>query len=130
MSQQANNLTINSPQLPQQGGTIATVQTTPGHAGPTGDLQFSIPLPISNGRGFTPSLALQYQTAQGNSPFGVGWQLPLLSIRLHTKHGTPKYDDPDHYVGPNGEVLEPERDSDGNIVRLSLIHHCSDARAM
>jgi len=117
MSQQANNLTINSPQLPQQGGTIATVQTTPGHAGPTGDLQFSIPLPISNGRGFTPSLALQYQTAQGNSPFGVGWQLPLLSIRLHTKHGTPKYDDTDHYVGPSGEVLEPERDSDGNIVR-------------
>ncbi|WP_194165876.1 SpvB/TcaC N-terminal domain-containing protein [Shewanella sp. YLB-07] len=116
MSQQTANLAINPPQLPQQGGTINTAQTTPGHAGPTGDLQFSIPLPVSGGRGLVPSLALSYQTSQGNGPFGVGWQLPLLSIRLHTKHGTPQYDDTDRYVGPSGEVLEPERDEVGGIV--------------
>jgi len=116
MTQQPQTLAINPPQLPQQGGTIATTQTTPGHAGPTGDMQFSIPLPVSGGRGFALSLALSYQTTQGNGPFGVGWQLPLLSIRLHTKHGTPKYDDTDRYVGPSGEVLEPVRGDTNNII--------------
>ncbi|MPY26929.1 SpvB/TcaC N-terminal domain-containing protein [Shewanella sp. YLB-07] len=118
MSQTTTNLAINPPELPQRGGTINTAQTTPGHAGPTGDLQFSIPVPVSEGRGLAPSLALSYQTAQGNSPFGVGWQLPLLSIRVHTKRGVPNYDDPDsvRYVGPSGEVLEPIRDPGGEII--------------
>ncbi|ODS24948.1 hypothetical protein AB835_01425 [Candidatus Endobugula sertula] len=116
MTRQNADLVVNPPSLPKQGGAISTAPTSPVHAGSTGDLQFSIPCPVTEGRGLTPSLALSYKTSQGNGPFGVGWQLPLLSIRLHTKLGTPRYDESDYYVGPAGEVLEPARDSEGAVV--------------
>ncbi len=116
MSQHASDMIINPPNSSQQGGSITAMETTPNHAGPTGDMQFSIPLPVSKGRGFAPGLTLQYQSSQGNGAFGVGWQLPLLSIYLYTKHGVPAYDGQDRYVGPQGQVLEPERDGSGEIV--------------
>ncbi|MGF1900417.1 SpvB/TcaC N-terminal domain-containing protein [Aliivibrio sifiae] len=116
MTQKSTNMAINLPSLPKQGGAISTAQTAPVHAGPTGDFQYSIPCPVTEGRSLTPSLAINYQTSQGNSPFGVGWDLPLMTIRQHTKLGTPAYDDNDRYVGPAGEVLEPERDLDGEVV--------------
>lgn len=120
MTQQISNITINPPGSSQQGGSITTMQTTPSHAGATGDMQFSIPLPANKGRGFAPGLTLQYQTSQGNSAFGVGWQLPLLAIRLYTKHGVPTYDAQDKYIGPQGEVLEPERNASGEIVVTTM----------
>ncbi|ODS24076.1 hypothetical protein AB835_05485 [Candidatus Endobugula sertula] len=112
-----HQVAVNPPQLPKQGGTINTVQATPEQAGATGDIHFSIPLPASEGRGFAPSLSLNYQTTQGNGAFGVGWLLPVLSIRQYTKKGTPRYDASDQYVGPSGEVLEPLRDTQGQMIR-------------
>ncbi|MFA0077742.1 SpvB/TcaC N-terminal domain-containing protein [Vibrio artabrorum] len=123
VNQDSSHITVNVPQLPKQGGAITTTQTTLGNVGPTGELQFSIPFPVSQGtvRELIPSLALSYQTNQGNGPFGVGWHLPLLSIRLYTKQGTPKYDATDRYIGPIGEVLEPVRNKDGEIT----VNQCS-----
>jgi len=50
----------------------------------TGAASIRVPLPLTTGRaGFGPSLALDYRSTSGNSPFGVGWQLggvPAIGI--------------------------------------------------
>ncbi|QUM88678.1 toxin [Moritella sp. 36] len=116
MSQQTSDLVINAPQLPKQGGAIMSAQTTPGHAGPTGDMSFSIPFPVSQGRGFAPSLSLSYQTSQGNGAFGVGWNLPLMSIQRYSRKGVPNYDDTDLFIGPAGAILVALRDKRGAVI--------------
>lgn len=35
---------------------------------------FSLPLPVSAGRGFVTSLSLNYSSSAVNGPFGIGWQ--------------------------------------------------------
>lgn len=113
MKQQSLDLPVAVPSLPKQGGTIATTNTTVAHSGATGELNLSISCPVTQGRGLTPSLNVDYQTSQGNGPFGVGWRLSLMAIRLDTKLGTPRYDGYDRYLGLDGEVLEAERDKQG-----------------
>ncbi len=54
----------------------------------------SIPVFTSPGRGgFHPELTLQYDSGQGNGPFGVGWSLSLPRITRKTDKGLPRYID-------------------------------------
>lgn len=91
--------------LPKGGGAIAGMGESLGAIGPSGLASLTVPLPISAGRGYAPGLALSYNSGSGNSAFGLGWQLGILSIRRRTSHGTPHYDERDEFIGPNGEVL-------------------------
>ncbi|KAF5649455.1 RHS repeat-associated core domain protein [Fusarium tjaetaba] len=63
----------------------------------TGGTSFSIPIPITKGRGgFGPDLSLVYQSAAAstNGSFGSGWQLGgLQTISRLTSRGVPVYDD-------------------------------------
>ncbi|KAF4454660.1 SpvB-domain-containing protein [Fusarium austroafricanum] len=63
----------------------------------TGGTSFSIPIPITKGRGgFGPDLSLVYQSAAAstNGPFGSGWQLGgLQTISRLASRGVPVYDD-------------------------------------
>ena len=68
MKQQSLDLPVAVPSLPKQGGTIATTNTTVAHSGATGELNLSISCPVTQGRGLTPSLNVDYQTSQGNGP--------------------------------------------------------------
>ncbi|WP_432322925.1 SpvB/TcaC N-terminal domain-containing protein [Yersinia enterocolitica] len=104
--------------LPKGGGAIAGMGESLGAIGPSGLASLTVPLPISAGRGYAPALALSYSSGGGNSPFGLGWQMGVLSIRRRTSRGTPRYDDRDEFIGPNGELLvavseesEPSKDS-------------------
>ncbi|AZE48344.1 Putative toxin subunit [Pseudomonas chlororaphis] len=112
---QENNVNIASLSLPKGSGTIQGMGESLGAVGTTGTAELVLPLPISQAR-YAPELSLHYSTSNGNGVFGLGWQLSQLSIRRRTGCGTPKYDDSDEFLGPDGELLIAERDSDDKPV--------------
>lgn len=64
-----------------------------------------LPLPLSRWRDASPSLALLYASDAGNGVFGLGFHVPVPSIRRDIADGVPRFDDSDGYVGPDGERL-------------------------
>ena len=53
----------------------------------------TVPIAMSPGRGgFTPQLALSYDSGTGNSAFGLGWNIGLPGISRKTQTGLPQYD--------------------------------------
>lgn len=91
--------------LPKGGGAITGMGETLGAIGPSGQASLTVPLPISIGRGYSPALALNYSSGSGNGPFGLGWNIGVLSIHRSTVKGVPRYDHRDQFIGPTGEVL-------------------------
>ncbi len=81
----------------------------------TGMARYSVNFVVPEGvAGFTPSLALQYDSGQGCGVPGMGWTLDVGSIRRQTDEGQPRYfDQPvgnqplDRFLGPGGEELIP-----------------------
>lgn len=78
--------------LPKGGGAIQGIgekfQANP----VTGTGSMTVPIAMSPGRGgFTPQLALSYDSGAGNSPFGLGWNVGLPSISRKTSKGLPEY---------------------------------------
>jgi RHS repeat-associated protein len=90
-----NNLiqipTIN---LPKGGGALKSIDEKfqVNGANGTASLKLTIPLPKSRSD-FAPSLSLQYNSGSGNSPFGIGWNIDLHSIRRRTDKLLPQYQD-------------------------------------
>jgi hypothetical protein len=115
--QESASLQIQSPSLPKGGGTLSGMGESLSAAGPDGTASFTVPLPVSAGRGFAPGLALSYSSAAGSSEFGMGWGCQLPSFRLRTAKGVPQYAGDDEFTGPDGEVLVPVVDEAGNPVQ-------------
>lgn len=111
-----SRVTVTPPSLPKGGGALTGMGESLGQAGPTGMSSLSVPLPVSAGRGFAPSLGLSYSSGAGNDIFGSGWSCGVPAISLRTRHGTPQYNGQDTFLGPDGEVLVAETDDDGNPV--------------
>ncbi|MCG1017849.1 MULTISPECIES: SpvB/TcaC N-terminal domain-containing protein [Burkholderiaceae] len=110
-----STVSIQTPSLPKGGGAIQGLGESLNLGGPSGTASLTLPLPISAGRGYAPALTLAYSSGNGNGPFGIGWDVGLSAIRRRTSRGVPQYDGTDTFIGPDGEVLEPERDTSGNI---------------
>ena len=91
--------------LPKGGGSSQGMGENIGNAGPSGMSSMSIPLPLSSGRTYSPSLSLSYNSGAGNGAFGLGWQVGLLAISLRTQHGVPRYAGKDQFLSPAGELL-------------------------
>lgn len=118
--QNSDTLSLSAPSLPKGGGALSGLSGTAGAAGPDGAATFSLPLPVSAGRGYAPHLTLSYSSQAGNGPFGMGWSAGLPSIRRRTRLGAPLYtsDDTnglpdDEFLAPSGEVLVPIADDNG-----------------
>ena len=80
--------------LPKGGGAIAGIGEKFSMNPVTGTGSLSIPIFVSSGRGgFSPQLALSYDSGSGNSSFGLGWSLGVPSIRRKTQKGLPQYRD-------------------------------------
>lgn len=80
-------------ELPTGGGAIRGI-TEKFSANPvTGSASLSIPLPISPARGFQPDLALSYDSARGNTAFGLGWDVGVPAISRKTEKRLPTYQD-------------------------------------
>jgi len=77
----------------------------------TGSATYSVNINIPPGvNGHQPKPALQYNSGSGNSPFGIGWDLPLPHIQRQTDKGQPAYHDGDVFIYSNGEELVPLAD--------------------
>jgi RHS repeat-associated protein len=73
-----------------------------------GTAAFTIPLPLSQGRdSASPPLALTYDSAAGNTVFGLGFDVPVPKVFRRTGHGVPTYTDDDVFVLAGGEDLVP-----------------------
>jgi RHS repeat-associated protein len=92
----------------------------------TGTGSLSVPIAVSPGRaGFSPQLALSYDSGAGNGPFGLGWNLSLPAITRRTDKGLPRYqdtDDSDVFILSGAEDLVPVlvQDANGNWQREQL----------
>jgi RHS repeat-associated protein len=80
--------------LPKGGGAIRGIGEKFAANPVTGTGSLTIPIAVSPGRsGFSPQLALAYDSGAGNGPFGLGWSLSLPSITRRTDKGLPQYHD-------------------------------------
>src|SRR3979411_1177348 len=78
--------------LPKGGGAIKGIGEKFAANPVTGTGSMTIPLPVSPGRsGFTPGLALSYDSGAGNGPYGFGWSLGYPTITRRTDRGLPQY---------------------------------------
>ncbi|MET1003311.1 MAG: SpvB/TcaC N-terminal domain-containing protein, partial [Acidimicrobiia bacterium] len=69
---------------------LATVD--PPVAGSDGGAHLSYPLVIPKGRGITPDLSLEYDSAGGNGWVGQGWDISSGEIAVDTRWGAPYFD--------------------------------------
>jgi len=77
-----------APTLPKGGGAISGIGEKFAANPATGGGSTTIPIPLSPGRsGFSPALALSYDSSGGNGPFGFGWSLSLARITRKTDKG-------------------------------------------
>lgn len=112
--QNTDSLTLNAPSLPKGGGALTGLSGQMGAVGPDGAATLSVALPVSAGRGYAPSLGLNYSSQAGNGPFGMGWLVGTPSIQRRTRLGVPAYTPKDEFLAPNGEVLVPLLNGSGN----------------
>ena len=95
------------PSLPPGGGATAGLGETftPDLANGTGT--YKIPLDLPNGpNDIGPRLSLLYDTAAGNGPFGMGFNIPMPRLLRSTARGYPAYDSSDSLMLEGaGELL-------------------------
>ena len=75
--------------LPKGGGAIRGLGEKLSVDAATGATSMTLPLPLSPGRsGFTPALALRYDSTASNGPFGFGWSIGLPADHPQDRQGT------------------------------------------
>lgn len=110
--------------LPKGGGAIRGIgekfQANP----VTGSGSFSVPLPVSPGRGgFQPELALSYDSGAGNGRFGLGWNVSVPAITRKTDKELPRYLDSsesDTFLLAGAEDLVPRREGSGDRISRAV----------
>ncbi|MGA9767845.1 MAG: SpvB/TcaC N-terminal domain-containing protein [Blastocatellia bacterium] len=95
--------------LPKGGGALNGIGEKFSPDLQTGTGNFTVPIGLPLGRnGFQPELSLVYSTGNGNSQFGLGWNLTIPGISRKTAKGIPVYDDArDIFILSGAEDLVP-----------------------
>ena len=106
-------------ELPKGGGALRATGEKFSANPVTGTGSVSIPIPLSPGRsGFGATLALSYDSASGNGPFGLGWTLALPRITRKTDRGLPRYlagEESDVFILSDAEDLVPVEHPPGTL---------------
>src|SRR5215211_1701561 len=107
--------------LPKGGGAIKSIDEKFLVNAVNGTASFSVPIPLSTARGFSPSMTLNYNSGSGNGIFGLGWSLSLSSVKRKTENELPQYIDDaesDTFVFSGAEDLVPEfkRNANGDLI--------------
>lgn len=125
-SKEKNDSFVQTPQinLPKGGGAIRSIDEKFSVNAVNGTAALSIPLPVSDARGFSPSLLLNYNSGSGNGVWGMGWSLGTGSVKRKTAKELPRYIDAidsDTYILSEAEDLVPEfkKDNAGNFIKKS-----------
>ena len=95
--------------LPKGGGAVQGIGEKFSADPHTGTGTFTIPIAVPPGRnGLQPDLRLQYSSAGGNGPFGLGWSVGVPAVTRKTSKGVPRYEDErDVFILAGGEDLVP-----------------------
>jgi RHS repeat-associated protein len=98
-------------ELPKGGGAIRGIDEKLNVNQATGTASLTVGVFTSPARqGFGPKLALNYDSAAGNGPFGLGWGLGVAAITRKTSKGLPRYEDAvdsDVFILSGAEDLVP-----------------------
>lgn len=90
----SNAIQIPQISLPKGGGAIKGIDEKFQVNSANGTAAFSIPLPLTPSRnGFAPLLSLNYNSGNGNSPYGLGWSVDCPAIVRKTDKQLPRYRD-------------------------------------
>lgn len=115
---ESNAIQIPQISLPRGGGALKGIDEKFEINAANGTASFSVPLPLSPGRnGFSPSLALSYNSGSGNSPYGLGWSVDYPMIQRKTDKRLPRYQgdrEEDTFMFSGAEDLVPYLDKDGD----------------
>ena len=117
-------------QIPSKSGVRPQVLSLPGGPGAIegfgesfepqlnmGTGSYVIPIKLPPGRAsFTPELNLTYNSGNGNGLIGMGWHLPLMSIKRQTDKGLPHYTSQDSFIADNGRELVCIQSSESKIL--------------
>ncbi|HET9057991.1 MAG TPA: SpvB/TcaC N-terminal domain-containing protein [Chitinophagaceae bacterium] len=98
---------VQKPALPKGGGSVQGMGETFAPNAFNGSSAMSIPVPASPCRDFEPQLSLNYSSGNGNSPFGLGWELSTPEIVRRTSLKIPTYDGTDTFLYTAGDYLAP-----------------------
>src|SRR5688500_10907144 len=117
-----DSVNIPSISLPTSGGAIRAIDEKFSVNAVNGTAAFYLPFPISQGRGFAPTLGINYNSANGNCIFGLGWSLSISSIKRKTGQKLPEYldgNDSDVFVFSGAEDLVPalKKDAVGKFLK-------------
>jgi len=116
-----NKSKVNAPKisLPGGGGNIKGMGETFQPNSFSGTGSFSIPVNISQARGLSPQISLDYNSGTGNGIFGLGFDLYLPRVFRKTDKGIPRYNDTDRFLFSNTDELIPEliKNPDGTYVK-------------
>ena len=102
-------ISMNKLALPSGGGAVKGIGETFQPNAFSGTVSYTVPLPLTQGRGYAPALSLGYRSGSGNGPFGIGWELSFPTISIRTEKRIPRYDGTDIYLF-SGEELVPKKE--------------------
>jgi hypothetical protein len=102
--------------LPKGGGAIHGVGEKFDVDLATGTGSMVYPIPITQCRDAHPTISLSYNSAKGNSVFGLGWDIDLPVITRKTDKGLPRYDDLDVFISSGEDLVPMNLDEQGNII--------------
>lgn len=106
-----NSIELQDISLPKGGGAIKSIGETFSPNIFSGTGSYSISFPITKARGFEPAISLSYNSGNGNSSFGLGFELSLSKISIRTDYGIPKYDGKDIFILDGEELVPKEKAS-------------------
>lgn len=104
----APRLAVVPPALPKGGGAMKGLGESFQADEFTGTASLSIPFPVTDCRGFAPSLSVDYGSGQGNGLFGLGFAPSLPDISRQTSKGIPRYDERDVFLLSGADTLVPD----------------------
>ncbi|MBL6448472.1 hypothetical protein JMN32_19320 [Fulvivirga sp. 29W222] len=116
----ANKLNVDRVSLPKGGGALKGLGESYKHDNFSGTGSINIPLNTFDARGFEPEISLNYRSTGGNGPFGLGFDVNLLSISRKTNLGIPRYRRGDRFVLSSGEELVPMHDDAGKPITKNV----------
>jgi len=101
--------------LPKAGGALQSIgeKYTLNPATGTGGL--SIPIAMAAARA-APQLSLNYDSGQGNGPYGLGWSIGLPEIRRKSDRRLPEYNNEDVFILAGSEdLVRTKSETVGNV---------------
>lgn len=102
--------------LPKGGGAISGMGETCTSNPFTGTLRFSLPLPTTPCRDFTPQMNLSYDSAGGNGVFGIGFSVDIPAITRKVSMGVAKYDESDIFLFAQAEELVKKAQASREVI--------------